>query len=102
LLTIQDLKKFDKKLMHVIYDEWSVLIQGQDDNIHTKIHWKIIKEFFVERGIKTIEIESLKGDILSKIINLIYILDYATVYRAVLNEVDPFTIEPINYIKERV
>lgn len=79
-----------------------ILIQGYDDNIHTKKHWKILKNFFNVKNIKYIEIKSLKGDILTKIINLIYLLDYVTIYRAIINKTDPFLVEPINFVKKRI
>lgn len=79
-----------------------VLIQGHDDNIHTKKHWQILKEFFKSKDIKYIEIKSLEGNILTKIINLIYLLDYATIYRAAINGVDPYLVDPIEFIKKRV
>lgn len=79
-----------------------ILIQGQDDNIKTKKHWKVLKRFLETEKIKFEEVYSLNGDILTKIINLIYLLDYATIYRAVINQIDPFPVEPINYIKKHV
>lgn len=79
-----------------------VLIQGKNDNINTKKHWKILKKFFKGKKIKYEEVISLEGDILTKIINLIYLLDYTTIYRAVINKVDPFPVKPIVYVKKRL
>lgn len=79
-----------------------ILIQGQDDNIKTKKHWKVLKQFLDTKKIKFEEVYSLEGDILTKIINLIYLLDYATIYRAVINQTDPFQVDSINYIKKHV
>ncbi len=79
-----------------------ILIQGEDDNIKTKTHWSVLKKFFRIKKIKFEEVNSLKGGILSKIINLIYLLDYVTIYKAVIDEVDPFPVESINYIKKYV
>ena len=79
-----------------------VLIQGHDDNVHTKKHWKILKEFFKQKKIEYSEIRSLEGDILTKIINLIYVLDYASIYLGIIREIDPFSVEPINFIKKRI
>lgn len=79
-----------------------ILIQGYDDNIHTKKHWRILKEFFDEKNVKYNEMKSLEGDILTKIINLIYVLDYASIYLAIINKTNPFPVEPINFIKKRI
>ncbi len=79
-----------------------ILIQGVDDYIKTKERWKILKEFFEVKEIDYKEIYSVKGSILSKLINLIYLLDYATIYRSILSETDPTPIDAIDFIKKRL
>ena len=79
-----------------------ILIRGKNDNIKTKNHWEILKKFLHGREIKYDEIVSLEGNILTKIINLIYLLEYTTIYRGIINQVDPFPVKPINFIKKRV
>jgi glucose/mannose-6-phosphate isomerase len=61
-----------------------------------------LKEFFQEKNISYRDVYSIKGHILSKIINLIYVLDYATIYHAIISNIDPSPVESINYIKERI
>ena len=79
-----------------------ILIQGSDDYIKTKERWEILKELFKEKNIKYNEIHSTKGNILSKIINLIYVLDYSTIYKAALLEIDPTPVGPINFVKNKL
>lgn len=79
-----------------------ILIQGKDDYIKTKELWKILKKYFKLHGIDFREISSVNGSILSKLINLIYILDYVTIYRAVLNQTDPSPVRSIDYIKSNL
>ena len=79
-----------------------ILIQGEDDHIKTKERWKILKEFFQKENIEYWDVKSAKGGILSKLINLIYLLDYSTIYLAANSKIDPTPIEPINYIKKRL
>lgn len=79
-----------------------ILIQGQDDNIKTKKHLKILKKFFKIKNIDFFEVNSLDGNILTKIINLIYLFDYATIYRAVINKIDPYQVKPIDFIKNNL
>jgi len=79
-----------------------ILIQGSEDYVKTKERWKILKDYFNENGIGFWEINSIEGDVLSKIINLIYLLDYATIYRSVLNGTDPHPVKSIDFIKERL
>jgi glucose/mannose-6-phosphate isomerase len=79
-----------------------ILLQGDDDYVKTKERWNIMKEYFDENSINFSEILSIKGNILSKLICLIYLLDYTTLYRAVLSQVDPAPIPAINFIKNRL
>jgi glucose/mannose-6-phosphate isomerase len=52
-----------------------ILMQGKDDHYKTRERWKIIKEFFLEKEIDYKEIISADGNILSKLVCLIYTLD---------------------------
>jgi len=79
-----------------------ILLEGEDDYIKTKERWEIIREYFEEKNIEYKEIHSVKGNILSKLINFIYLLDYSTIYRAVLSQVDPSDIRSIDYVKRRL
>ena len=79
-----------------------ILIQGKDDHTKTKERWKILKEFFEEKNIEYFDVMSVKGSILSKLINLIYLLDYSTIYLAAISKIDPTPIEPIDYIKSKL
>ena len=79
-----------------------ILIQGKDDYMKTKERWVIIKEYFNENKIEYIEINSIEGSILSKLINLIYILDYASIYKAILMKTNPTPVKAIQTIKEKI
>ena len=79
-----------------------IFIKGKDDHIKTMEKNKILKEYFEENKIEYREIVSVEGDILSKIINLIYILDYCSIYKAVLTETDPTPVKSIEFIKNRI
>lgn len=79
-----------------------ILVEGKDDHIKTKDRWSILKEYFEINKIDFIEVNSVQGDILSKIINLIYVLDYSTIYRAILSNIDPSPVKSIDFVKSRV
>ena len=79
-----------------------ILIQGTDDYIKTRERWKILKEFFNIKNINYIEINSVNGNIFSKLINLIYLLDYSTIYRAILSDTDPTPVASIEFIKKKL
>jgi len=79
-----------------------ILLQGADDYVKTKERWKILKEFFETKKIDYWEVLSPQGNILSKLLTLIYQLDYTSIYLAVLNHTDPTPIGPIDFIKNRL
>jgi len=79
-----------------------IMIEGKDDHIKTKERWTILRQYFEENNIAYKEISSLEGGILSKIMSLIYLLDYATIYYAVRLGINPSPIKSIDFIKERL
>ena len=79
-----------------------ILIRGKDDYEKTKERWEILKGFFSEKNINYKEIISEEGNILTKIICLIYLLDYASIYLAVKLETDPTPVNAIEYIKKKL
>jgi len=79
-----------------------ILLQGREDYIKTKERWNILKEFFETKKIDYWEVLSVEGNILSKLITLIYQLDYTSIYLAVLSNTDPTPIGPIDFIKNRL
>jgi glucose/mannose-6-phosphate isomerase len=79
-----------------------ILIEGEDDHIKTKERWVILKGFFEMNSIEYLEIKSVKGGILSKIINLIYLLDYASIYLALLSKTDPTPVKSIEFVKKNL
>ncbi len=79
-----------------------IMIEGKDDHIKTKERWKILREYFGVNNIKYKEIQTVDGNILSKVMCLIYMLDYSTIYYAVGLGIDPSPIRSIDFIKERL
>jgi len=78
-----------------------ILLEGTDDYVKTKERWKILKEYFDVNKIDYREVLSVKGSIISKLINLIYLLDYSTIYLATLSKTDPSPTKSIDFIKMR-
>jgi glucose/mannose-6-phosphate isomerase len=79
-----------------------ILLQGKDDVKTTKERWTILKEFFKSKNIEYKEIISEDGNILTKIICLIYVLDYSSIFLAIKLKVDPSPVVAIDFIKERL
>ena len=83
-------------------DIFPILLQGYDDYTKTKERWEIFKIYFDNNKIKYKEILSIKGGILSKLIHLMYLLDYSSIYKAVLSKTDPAPVKSIDFIKSRL
>jgi glucose/mannose-6-phosphate isomerase len=79
-----------------------ILLQGDSDHIKTQERWNVFKKYFNEQKIDYKEVYSVSGNILTKITNLIYFLDYTSIYRAILSKIDPTPVKSINYIKENL
>ena len=77
-----------------------ILLRGQGDHVKTRKRWKVIKDYFLEKRIEYQDITSVKGDISSKLINLIYLLDYTTIYRVIISKIDPTPTKSINFVKD--
>ena len=80
----------------------AIMIEGADDHIKTKERWAILRHYFEENNIGYKEIFSIDGGILSKIMCLIYLLDYSTIYYAIMHGIDPSPIKSIDFIKGRL
>ena len=77
-----------------------IIIRGRDDHVKTKERVEIIKKYFSQNKIEYKEIISIEGSILSKLINMVYILDYCSIYKAILVKTDPSPVNSINFIKD--
>jgi glucose/mannose-6-phosphate isomerase len=79
-----------------------ILIEGKDDYITTKQRWKILENYFKENKIDYKVISSTEGSILAKLIHLIYLFDYSTIYLAIKLGIDPSPIASIDYVKSKI
>ena len=79
-----------------------ILLQGLDDHPKTKERWKVLKKYFETNKISYNEISTIEGCILSKIMYLIYLFDYATIYFAALSKIDPSPIHSLDFIKKEL
>ncbi|KAF6247007.1 glucose-6-phosphate isomerase [Nitrosopumilus sp. b3] len=79
-----------------------ILLEGNNDYVKTKERWEILKKYFNINKIDYYEIHSVKGSILSKLINLIYLLDYSSIFYAVISKTDPSPVKSIDFIKKSI
>lgn len=78
-----------------------ILIKGKDDHPKSKERFGILKEYFKQNRIDYKEVISPNGNILSKMMTLMYFLDYVSIYMAILRKVDPTIVTPVNFIKSK-
>ena len=78
-----------------------ILIRGADDNLKTQERWEIFQNYFADNNIPYIAINSSGKHIMTKLISLIYVLDYASIYLATIRGVNPTSIDSIKYVRER-
>ncbi len=79
-----------------------IFIRGVEDHAKTKEKFEILSEYFQQNHISHKEIFSVEGNILSKIINLIYLLDYCSIYKAIIDNQDPSPVKSIDFIKNKI
>jgi len=79
-----------------------LLIEGMDDYIKTRERWSILKEFLQSKNIGYKEVFSTEGSILTKLVCLVYYLDYVSIYRAILSKIDPSPVTSIDFIKKKL
>jgi glucose/mannose-6-phosphate isomerase len=79
-----------------------ILLKGQDDYFKTKERWEILKKYFDTNSIQYYEVDSVPGSILSKLIHMMYLLDYSSIYFAIKHKINPTSIDSINFIKNQL
>jgi len=79
-----------------------ILLRGTDDYIKTKERFSIIEQYFTENNIDFKIINSMPGNILTKIISSIYLFDYVSIFRAVLSQIDPSPVKSIDFVKGKI
>lgn len=78
-----------------------VLLQGPDDNNKTKERWRIFEEYFEANSVQYRVVRASEGHIMTKLVSLVYLLDYCAIYLAAIRGVDPTPVGSIDFIKER-
>jgi len=79
-----------------------ILIRGTNDYEKTVRLWEILKNYFKKEEIEFKEICSVEGNILTKLICLIYLLDFSSIYFSVKIRIDPSPVKSIEFIKKEI
>ena len=79
-----------------------ILLRGKSDSGKTKQRFDLFSEYFQINNIECKQVISIEGNIISKIVNLIYFLDYASIYLAVRKKTNPTPVNSITFIKSKL
>lgn len=79
-----------------------VILKDQMDHPQIKKRMEIVKGMIQKKGVKLIEVESDGENLLCRIFSLIQLGDFVSFYLAILNQVDPRPVKPIDYLKSRL
>ena len=79
-----------------------ILLRGKSDSGKTKQRFDLFSEYFQKNNIECKQVISIEGNIISKIVNLIYFLDYASIYLAVRKKINPTPVNSITFIKSKL
>lgn len=79
-----------------------VLLRDRRDHPRVRMRFDITREILARNTSDILEVETEGESLLARLFSLIYLGDYASVYLAILNRVDPTTIEPIDFLKEKM
>ena len=77
-----------------------ILLRHHGESVETTIRFEILKNIIESNGYEVNEVWGNGNDRLSKIISTLYILDYVSIYVAVLRGVDPTPTHSIDQLKK--
>jgi len=83
-------------------DSVTILLHTSFDHPRTSIRMGICKDIFVKQGTELVELHAAGTSFIAQCVYLIHLLDWMSYYLAEENNVDPFPVEVINYLKEEL
>lgn len=79
-----------------------VILRDQGDHPQIKKRVQIVEGMIREKGVGVIQVESQGENLLSRIFSLVQLGDFMSFYLAILNQVDPTPVKPIDYLKSEL
>jgi glucose/mannose-6-phosphate isomerase len=76
-----------------------ILLYSNLINTRTRRHYEASSALLVQEGVEHVSVEARGVSALSHIMSLVYLGDYLTCYLAVLNEIDPATLDAVDFVK---
>ncbi|MBN2453360.1 MAG: bifunctional phosphoglucose/phosphomannose isomerase [Candidatus Omnitrophica bacterium] len=80
----------------------AIILRDCGDHPRVSRRMDIVRKIIKSRGVEVIEVNSRGRGLLARILSLVYIGDYVSLYLAVLNGCDPTPVESIAYLKREV
>ena len=80
----------------------AVILKDRDDHKRTAAGAEIVSRYLADKGIEITGMQSEGESQLERMFSLIQAADFTSYYLALLNEVDPYPVGPIDYLKENL
>lgn len=80
----------------------ATLLQTDYDHERSRIRMNVCAPIFKEQGAQVLEVKAKGSSLVEQIMYLNHIFDWVSFYLAELNDVDPFPVEKIDYLKSEL
>jgi len=80
----------------------AIIIKDPGDHKRVLKRFEIVGEYLRSQGIEVVELVTEDGPEISRLFLMIQLIDYCSYYLALLNGVDPYTIEAIDNLKRKL
>ncbi len=87
----------------VLKETYTIILQSKFDHPRNKLRHQILLQILQRKGIKYESVFiNQKGGRVSEMLHNVLFVDYVSYYLAMLNNVDPTTIDSINFLKDKL
>jgi glucose/mannose-6-phosphate isomerase len=83
----------------LIKNSLTVMVTTDFDHERVGMRMEICRSIFRERGSEVVDLKAKGGNIIEQSFYLIHLLDWVSFFLAEINNVDPFPVEVINFLK---
>ncbi|MDA4131489.1 MAG: hypothetical protein OK457_12020, partial [Thaumarchaeota archaeon] len=79
-----------------------IFLRLEDDPLEIKTRFQIIEDILKKSKSQALQAPSIGTTYLSRILSMLYFLDYSTYYAAIFRHIDPIQIPSIDYLKNEL
>jgi glucose/mannose-6-phosphate isomerase len=80
----------------------AIIIRDSGDHKRVLKRFEIVSRYMEDQGIEVLELSTEEGSNVSRNFLMIQLIDYCSYYLALLNGVDPYPVEAIDYLKRKL